>query len=371
MADIRDVLNRFTRLAMDEEVNLGMLAEDITLFKKLALDNPRTVKGADIAINVMHDEHEGLATQTGQTAYPFTVKNVYGTGKLQWTRHINGMGIDGFIYEENTGRVLEDDLSRGMEMVGDGSAMTLINLYKHEAMATLFASQRKIGREMYGDGSGDGGAAIGGLNAMAHPDRDYGGKATSAFGYHSWTLPLENPGGDVVGGKLARWSPIFKDLSGSALSVYGDLQAGLIGLNHGGSIHSMETGQAGPREFWGFCSQKTHGEIEEIMRETLSRDVTENSDANSDIGAFSQPIVWKNYRSKIFPDTQCPDDEIYVFNRYCVQYLQQNDDQKYVGKWRLGETQDFVGIPYRKMHQMWTDDRSQILRFSNFNGITS
>ena len=366
-----DILTQLTRKAYDTDFK-SLLGKNITLFKNLCQRRPKTAKGEKITNNVMIDEHPGISAQSGLTPYPFTLKNVWGHSDLQWTRYLNGMQIDGFEYEKNSGQSLEDALSGGaMGMLSSGSAKTLVAMHKNELMGVTLTSYRDINKQLYGDGSGNGNKDIGGLNIIADPNSDYAGRSPTAFGYHDWVMALEDPNSPNENGRPARWSPIYKDLQSNALAIYGDLENLLITLHRGGSIHSGQMEDEPDYEFEIYISQKVYAQIEGVMRGDLERVVTQNSNANSDVGGITTGLKWDAYNAMFYPDVDCPDNELYTFNIYCVEYNQMNDDTRYMQKWRISPTQDTIAIPFLKTHQLHCRDRSQVGRLSNFSGITA
>ena len=366
--NIYKTITAFTRKAYDQEFN-NMLDEDNTLFMNLALGRPATVKGNELAIRNIIDGRQGFSSRSGYDTYNFTVKNVWGYGNIYWVEYKNGIGIDGHEYKIQTGQELEDALDDGAGMLSSGGVRTLIALHKEDVMAQTVDCYRQISAEMYGDGTGSNGNAIVGLNAIMDPTMDYAGIAPLAYGYHDWEAAIDDLDSPTQNGHPAKWAPLYKDCANQPMSVYTDLQRLLIALNFGGSKKSRAMPNAMKRSYDIYMSQRNYADIEHILRDKLRRPDTGDG-ASAEIGGFQDRLHWDAYRATLYPDTDCPNDEIYIFNVNCLKYCQQDTDTKYMKRWRLSPNQDVVGIPYKKMHQLRCDNRSQTGRLSNFSSIT-
>ena len=366
--DIFAILTAFTRKAFDTDLNTSMLARNITAFRILTEDNFETETGEKIQVAVQIREHKGRSVKSGVEPYPATIINPYETFDLEWSRYINGMAIDGLTYKLNTGQDLEKAIGMGMGILSDGTAKTLINIHKNELMDLVATCQREISTMIYSDGSGNAGADLQGFDLIMDSQRPYGGRETTAFGYHDWEQALQGAINPQENGRPARHSPFEKIVSG-ALSVYGDLEALLIDLNRRGGKHVKAQDKVPMMEHLLFMSQPVYSDITGVLRNVLRRPTT-GSGGDAEIGGFRDGMMWDEYNARLYPDSDCPSNTIIAFNRHCLKYVQMDGDRKYMKKWRLSDSQDSILIPFYKDHQLRCDDRSQTGRLRGFGSVT-
>ena len=368
--DIFDILTAFTRSAFDEDLNIKMLAKNITLYRMMTEQNAVVETGKKIQVAVQIGEHQGRSVKSGTEPYPAEILQVFEEFDIDWCRYINGMAIDGFTYRLNTGMELEDAIGAGAGVLSDGSAKTLINIHKNELMGLVGTCQRQISKMMYGDGTANKGADLLGLGLIMDSQRPYGGRSTTEFGYHDWKQALQGALNPQENGKPARHSPFEKDLAGAALEVYGDLEHVLIDLNRRGSKYTEGQEHLPDMDHWLFMSPPTYAAVMNVLRDDLRRPTT-GTGGDPEIGGFQSGMYWEEYYAKLFPDADCPDDHIYGFNRNCLKYCQMDTDKKFMKKWRLSDTQDSIIVPFFKDHQLRCDDRSQTFRLRGFNEVTA
>ena len=371
MPDLLEVTEALTRKALDETYH-DFLDEKITLFQNLVVGRPQMAVGESLAIRSMIDDHQGISSRSGYDTYPFSAKNVWGLGSLHWTEYKNGLSVDGHLYKRQTGQNLEDALrGTGNGAFSSGTVRTLISMNRDELMAMPRACQRQISKQLYGDGTGNDNNDIVGFRRIMDWTQDYATISPTGYGYHDWQMALQNPSSPNQDGYPAKWSPIGKDIGGAPLSVYGDLQRMLITLMKGGSDFAMDLKGNSPQEFEVYLSQPHYAEISEVLRGVLRRPTTESGGMNSDVGAIRDRLRWDEYKTTFYPDGDCPDGEMFIFNTNCLHYYQMDSDKMYMRKWRLSPTQDIIVIPFQKMHQLLCNDRSQTGRFTNFRTIVA
>lgn len=356
-----DALTNMTRRAMDDYLQKELLSKHTSAYAKLMMD-PITQHGASLSGNIYYKEHEGRWVNTGVEQYGREILDPYATINLHWVRFIKNMTVDGFDYELNTGQALESVLSGDNGSFSVGGARTLIAQHKEELMQIHGEVIRAINKAIYtGENVTDPeSAGFQGFQQIMDPDASYGGIAPDGLGQHDWVSSL-------TGQPPNKWSPIYYDAGGQAVSLFGEIESIMIDLAHGGSKF---TPMGLENEYWMFISQRQYSNIQrhEALRGVLRRPVSESGGANPDISGFKQPLVWDSYNLYIWPDTDCPDTEIYIFNKKCVRFGQITNDQRFMRKWRIGSEQDTIMIPFYKTCQLWCDDRSQTGRITNIGG---
>lgn len=356
-----DALTNMTRAAMDEHLQKEMLSKHTSAYAKL-MDNPITQHGRSLTGSILYKEHDGRWVNTGIEQYGREIIDPFASINLDWVRFIKNMAVDGFDYELSTGNTLESVLSGDTGSFSVGGARTLIAMHNEELMAVRSEIVRAINKAIYTGANvlDENSKGFQGFAQIMANGEAYGGINHDGLGEHDWVSSL-------TGDRPMKWNPIYYDANGQAVSLFGEIESLMIDLMHGGS---KVTPMGIQNEYWMFCSQRQYSNIlrHENIRGALRRPISESGGANPDISGFFQPLVWDAYNLRIWPDTDCPDDELYVFNKNCLRFAQINNDQRFMRKWRLGAEQDTIMIPYQKTCQMWCDDRSQTGRIVNIGG---
>jgi hypothetical protein len=260
----------------------------------------------------------------------------------------------------------------GRVALANGTIRTLINIYQKELMGMHGTCQREIASQMYGDGSGNDDKDLDGLGIICDSQVGYGGKETDAFGYHNWQQTLEGAQNPQENGCPARHAPFDKDFNQGNVSVYGDLEAVLIDINRRGGNHAIAQENVPEMEIWVFLPQRDYSRITHVLRNVLRRPTERGGQgASAEIGGFVEGMYWEEYNAWFYPDTRCPAEHMYGFNRHCLKYAQMDDDQQYIQMIRVADSQDAILIPVHKDHNFKCDDRSQCFRFYNYSGIAS
>ena len=371
--DPLDTLTNLTRSALDDHLNTDMLTKHTSAYAKLMMD-PITQAGEALTGTTLWREHQGRWVTSGVAQYGREIIDPYTSLRLEWVRYIKSMTVDGFQYERNTGQDLESSLSSGgMGNFSVGGARTLISMHKNELLGIRNEIIRDINKSIYfGGNTGDPqNRGFLGFQQIMAQNETYGQIEYDQLGQHDWESTLLASTDGVTDARPFRWNPLFKDLNGEALSLHGELESAMIDLNHGGSAI---TPMGITNNYWMFCHQRLYADMlrSETLRNQLRRDIgTGGPGGNPDIGGVTAPLVWDSYNLSIFPDTDCPVDEVYIINPKCVKFAQPNSDQTFMRKWRLGSEQDTIMIPFYKTCQMWCDDRSQTCRLFNIGTSTN
>ena len=354
-------LTNMTRKAFDDELNRELLDKHTSAISKLLM-NPKTQAGRALAGNILYREHGSRWVTSGLEQYGREIIQPFASIQLEWVRFTKSMTIDGFDYEKNSGQMLEDAMSGDSGSFSVGGARTLIALHKEELMGLRAEILRDLNKAVYrGGGVRDPNhQGFQGFQQIMDPEASYGGIAPDGLGEHDWDSAL-------TGDRPSKWQPIYYNAEGRAVSLFGEIESMMIDLHRGGSQH---TPMGVTNEFNMFIAQRQYSNMlrHESIRGALRRPITESGGANPDISGFMKPLVWDDYNLKIYPDTDCPLDEIYVYNTNCLKFGQINTDTTFMRKWRLADNQDSLMIPFLKSCQLWCNDRSQTGRIVGIGG---